>query len=163
MELEESKQMNEEERTRLQKDAKEERKQRAEEYRRMLKERNRGECQEGEWMGQEKVIAHCPHCGLRISKMINFGMVYHYCKRCKELQTVTTKRIEETYEDREYRGFWQWFRHKPATIKRTIHAKIVDCLPTCHICKRDDLMVPYDGKHCPVCGNKLEFVDELLG
>ena len=142
----------------------EERKRRIEERKKKIEEFKKKEKSSEEWWpAQEKVIAHCPHCGLRFSKMINSGMVYQYCKRCKELQTVTTKRVEETYEDREYRGFWQWFRHKPTTIKRTIHAKIVDCKPTCHICKRDDMMVPYDGKQCPVCGNKLEFVDELLG
>ena len=142
----------------------EERKRKDEERKRKIEEWEKRKNQTESWGArQEKVIAHCSHCGLRFSKMINSGMVYHYCKRCEELQIVTTKRVEETFEDREYRGFWQWFRHKPATIKRTIHAKIVDCLPTCHICKRDDLMVPYDGKHCPVCGNKLEFVDELLG
>ena len=147
---------------RVQIEAKEKvRKRKAEERKRKVEQWTKRESQSDEWMGQERVIAHCTHCGLRLAKTISLGMTYYYCKRCKELQPATTKRVEETYEDREYRGFWQWFMHKPATIKRTIHAKIVDCKPMCHICKRDDMMVPYDMKHCPVCGNKLEFVDEL--
>lgn len=155
--------MTDEERERLLSDAEEERKRKAEERKRKVEQWTKRETQSGEWMGQEKVIAHCTHCGLRFSKMMTTGMVYSYCKRCKELQTVTTKRIEETYTERECKGFWQWFRHKPVSVKRTVQAKIVDCKPTCHICKRDDMMMPYDGKHCPVCGNNLEFVNELLG
>jgi RNA polymerase subunit RPABC4/transcription elongation factor Spt4 len=152
-----------EERERLLRDTEEERKHKVEEEGGKWTKRNK-ECPKESWgIKQEKVTANCSHCGLRFSKTISSGMTYYYCKRCKELQTATTKRIEETYTEREYKGFWQWLRHKPATIKRTVHAKIVDCKPTCHICKRDDMMVPYDGKHCPVCGNKLEFVDELFG
>ena len=68
----------------------------------------------------------------------------------------------ETIQEREHRGFWQWFLNKPVSVKRSIHAEIVDCKPQCRICKRDDMIVPYDGKHCPVCGNVIHSMGEAV-
>ena len=148
----------------LKSEEEEERRRRAEERKRKKELLEKRKCPSEEWgPKQEKVIARCPQCGLHFSKVINSGMVYHYCKRCNELQPVTTKKVVETIQEREHRGFWQWFLNKPVSVKRSIHAEIVDCKPQCRICKRDDMIVPYDGKHCPVCGNEMEFIDELFG
>ena len=124
---------------------------------RLLKMRN-GEKVIGDswWVKPDIFKAHCPHCGFRVEKSIVSGLNYYYCKRCEELQPATTKEVVETVTEREYRDFWQWIRHKPASIKRTIHAEIVERKPQCHICKRSDMMVPFDQKHCPVCGNLME-------
>lgn len=146
--------MNEEKRC-MMSEADEEHKRKAEERERVRleKEERKGRRYKESWgVYHEMFIASCPHCGLHISKTITSGLDYYYCKRCNELQIVTTKKVVETVVEREHRGFWQWFLHKPASIRRAVHAEIVDCKPTCHICKRTDMMVPFEKKHCPVCG-----------
>ena len=138
-------------------EANEEAKRKAEERERLLKKRNGEKVIDDSWWVKPDVLkAHCPHCGFRVEKSIVSGLNYYYCKRCEELQPATTKEVVETVTEREYRDFWQWIRHKPASIKRTIHAEIVERKPQCHICKRSDMMVPFDQKHCPVCGNLME-------
>lgn len=148
--------VNEDDSLRVLKEADENAKRKAEERERLRKKRNGRKTIGDSWdLTQKDLSVHCEHCGLHISKSIVRGLNYFYCKRCKELQTATTKEVLETVVEREYRGFWQWLWHKPATIKRTVYSEIVDCKPQCYICKRDDMIVPFDGLHCPVCGQVL--------
>ena len=138
----------------------------AEEERRLKEEeRERRKCKKDDFAGKlsrdgSLIEYSCPHCSFKAKASNKLALQLFYCKRCGEVQTQPTKQVVETITEKEYRGFWQWLLNKPAITKRSIHAEIVPRSPQCFKCKRTDMMVPFDNKHCPACGNLLERNDD---
>ena len=101
----------------------------------------------GELFGNDDHVEYyCPHCGFEVKVNETLALQLFYCKRCREVQTQPTKQVVETVRDKERRGFWQ------STVRREVHADIIAYKPVCYSCKRSDMMVPFEKKHCPVCG-----------
>ena len=128
----------------------EERKRKAEELER---KRRKKKGLMGELFGNDDHVEYyCPHCGFEVKVNETLALQLFYCKRCREVQTQPTKQVVEIVRDKERRGFWQWLFNKPSTVKREVHADIIAYKPVCYSCKRSDMMVPFEKKHCPVCG-----------
>ncbi len=137
----------------------------AEEERRLKEEereiRRKNDDFTGKPSGDSSLVGYsCPHCSFKAKASNKLALQLFYCKRCGEVQTQPIKQVVETVTEKEYRGFWQWLLNKPAITKRSIHAEIVPRSPQCFKCKRTDMMVPFDNKHCPACGNLLERNDD---